>query len=107
MGAGRTVIVLPDSVPARLDIDLGGGQVIDVNGAVRDGRGGGNAHLTYATGPAGEPRLRVRVRQGAGEIEMRTAPVGSTAGSSTGPAAAVTPTVTATPAAPTSTGAGQ
>lgn len=94
MGAGRMVIYLPDSAPARVEIEQGGGQVRDVSGAVRDG--GGGQRLTYATGPAGEPRLTVRVRQGAGEIELFTAPVGSAPTANTG-APVPTPAVTATP----------
>jgi hypothetical protein len=76
-GAAEVTLVLPDGIPARVDVEMGAGEVIQPDGEVvtLDGDSGSASHqTTVTTGPDREPILVVSVRQGVGQLTIDTEP---------------------------------
>jgi phage shock protein PspC (stress-responsive transcriptional regulator) len=72
VGAGHLTVVVPDGVATKFDLDIGAGDVSYPNGTTYsfDGRNN-DVHQELTTGQ-GAPRLIVNIRQGAGQLDLRT-----------------------------------
>jgi len=96
VGAGHLTVVVPDGVATQFDLEIGAGDVSYPNGTTYhfDGRNN-EVHQQLTTGQ-GAPRLTVNIRQGAGQLDLRT-----TSGTSitTIPSPTVTNSATPTPTA--------
>ena len=108
VGAGHLIVVVPDGVATRLEIQLGAGEVVHPDGntvQVNDGRNRSRQVEDVNTGPAGRPLLIVSVQQGVGQLEIRTATQAAGLTPTPTPATAPAPTATAVtaPAAPAPT----
>jgi phage shock protein PspC (stress-responsive transcriptional regulator) len=101
VGAGHLTVVLPKAVPARIEIQIGAGEVVYPDGStvqVDDNKGDRVQNLN--TGPDARARLIVTVQQGVGQLELKT--VGATSEPAPTPtASSPTPTATASSARPT------
>jgi hypothetical protein len=113
VGAGQLVVVVPDNVSTRLDVQIGAGELIYPDGSVHkinNGRDFDNNdrrardfdnRRSITTGGSGTPRIVVDIQQGAGQIEIRTASGVAVGRSDSFLPATPTASVSPAPSAPT------
>ena len=103
-GAGHLTVVLPESVSSRIDLRIGAGEASYPDGSTyRFNRGNGtDEQQRLTTGPAGAARIIVDVRQGAGQLDIRTTSgvsITTVPGTVSSSAAAPTPSASVTASA--------
>jgi phage shock protein PspC (stress-responsive transcriptional regulator) len=100
IGAGHLIVVVPDHTPARIEIQIGAGEVVNPDGSstqVNGNRSSGNQVQNLTVGPAGRPLMIVQVQQGVGQLEIKTASqAASTATTSPTTSPSVSPSTKAT-----------